>query len=176
MNRSIAFGLLVALATAGLGMLSAPAWAADKPAKPAERAEARLWWNDPAVIEELSLTGDQRAQMDGMFETYKGARKRAAREANARQAFRKALEQGDEDRARRELDSWAEGERALTQAIGDLKIGVVSLLTEEQRKARASAYPHLIQTNWTHRSSWEPPPRPKPTPQWKRPPEKRPAN
>jgi Spy/CpxP family protein refolding chaperone len=158
MNRSIAFGLLVALATAGLGMLSAPAWAAD-----------------PAVIEELSLTGDQRAQMDGMFETYKSARKRA-REANARQAFREALGQGDEDRARRELDSWAEGERARTQATGDLKIRVLSLLTEEQRKIRASAYPHLIQTNWTHRPSWEPPPRPKPTPQWKMPPENRPAN
>ena len=65
------------------------------------------------------------------------------------------------DRARRELDSWAEGERALVQAAGKLKIEVLSLLSEEQRKALASAYPRLIRKAWVPRASWEPAPPPK---------------
>jgi Spy/CpxP family protein refolding chaperone len=164
MIRSLALGLLVALASAGLGMHSAPARAADpaeKPAKPAKRAEGRLWWNDPGVVEKLGLSGDQRAQMDQLFETYQGDRKNAARSSNARKPFVEALEQGDMDRARSELDSWAEGERALVQAGGKFKIEVLSLLSEEQRKALASAYPRLIRRSWVRRASWEPLPPPK---------------
>jgi hypothetical protein len=65
------------------------------------------------------------------------------------------------DRARKELDSWSEGERALVQASGKLKIEVLSLLSEEQRKALASAYPRLIRKSWVPRPSWEPAPPPK---------------
>jgi Spy/CpxP family protein refolding chaperone len=159
MIRSIALGLLVALATAGLGMLSSSAWAADpadEVAKPAKRVEAQLWWNDPAVVEKLSLSDDQRAQMDRLFETFKSERKNASRSSNAQGRFLAALEQGDMDQARNELDSWAEGERAQVQAAGKLKLEVVSLLSEEQREALESAYPRLIRKNWMLRASWEP--------------------
>jgi Spy/CpxP family protein refolding chaperone len=156
MVRSIAVGLLVAVAAAGLGMLSAPARAADPAAEPAKRPEARLWWNDPAVVEKLSLSGEQRAQMDQLFETYLSERKNAARSKNANKRFLEALEQGDGERARKELDSWAEGERAQVRAGGKLKIEVLSLLSEEQRQALASAYPRLIRKNWGPRPSWEP--------------------
>jgi Spy/CpxP family protein refolding chaperone len=159
--RSIALGLLVAVATAGLGTLSAPARAEDPPAKHTKRAEARLWWNDPAVVEKLGLSGEQRGQMDQLFEAYRGERKNAARSSNARDRFLEALEQGDVERAQRELDASAEGERALVQALGELKIGVLSLLSEEQRKTLASAYPRLLPQPWMPRASWEPPPRPK---------------
>ncbi len=158
MIRSIALGLLVALAVAGLGMLSSPAWAADPAAQPAKRVEGRLWWNDPAVVEKLGLPGEQRAQMDQLFETYLSERKNAARSRNADKRFLEALEQPDMDRARKELVSWSEGERALVQASGKLKIEVLSLLSQEQRKALASAYPRLIRKSWVPRPSWEPAP------------------
>jgi Spy/CpxP family protein refolding chaperone len=164
MIRSIAVGLLVAVAGAGLGVLSAPAWAQEptvEPAKPAKRPEVRLWWNDPAVVEKLSLSGEQRAQMDQLFGTYLSERKNAARSKNANKRFLEALEQGDGERARKELDSWAEGEQGLVQAGGKLKIEVLSLLSEEQRKALASAYPRLIRKSWVPRPSWEPAPPPK---------------
>jgi len=164
MIRSIAVGLLVAVAGAGLGTLSAPARAADpaaEQAEPARRPEARLWWNDPAVVEKLGLSGEERAQMDQLFETYLSERKNAARSRNANKRFLEALEQPDMDRARRELDSWAEGERAGVQASGKLKIEVLSLLSEEQRKVLTSAYPRLIRKNWVPRPSWEPAPPPK---------------
>ena len=80
----------------------------------------------------------------------------AARTGPAR--FHEALEQGDGDRARRELDAWADRERAGVRAQGDLKIGVLSLLTEQQRKALASAYSRLIRQTWMPRPSWEPRP------------------
>jgi Spy/CpxP family protein refolding chaperone len=159
MIRSIALGLLVAVATAGLGTLSAPARAADpaaEQAKPAKRPEAGLWWNDLAVVEKLGLSGEQRAQMDQLFETYLSERKKAARSKNADRRFLEALEQPDMDRARRELDSWSEGERALVQASGKLKIEVLSLLSGEQRKALASAYPRLVRQTWVPRPSWQP--------------------
>jgi len=161
MLRSIALGLLVAVASAGLGMLAAPAWAEDPPAKQGKRAETLLWWNDPAVVEKLSLLGDPRAQMDRLFETYRSERKNAARSSNARKPFLEALEQGDMERARSKLDSWAEGERAGVRAGGKLKIEALSLLSEEQRKALASAYPRLIRRSWVPRPSWEPAPLPK---------------
>jgi ParB-like chromosome segregation protein Spo0J len=164
MIRPIVLGLLLALAT-----FSSPARAqdpVDEPAKPArqaqaKRAEARLWWNDPAVVEKLELSGDQRAQMDQLFETYLSERKKAATSSNARKPFFAALEQGDMDGARRELASWAEGERAGIQAGGKLKIEVLELLSEEQRKALASAYPLLVRKAWAARPSWEPAPAPK---------------
>jgi Spy/CpxP family protein refolding chaperone len=164
MIRSIALGLLVAVAGAGLGAFSSPAWAADpadEQAKPAKRPETRLWWNDPAIVEKLSLSGEQRAQMDQLFGTYLSERKNAARSSNARKPFLEALEQGDMERARSKLDSWAEGERAGVQAGGKLKIEGLSLLSDEQRKALASAYPRLIRKSWVPRPSWEPAPSPK---------------
>jgi len=177
MIRSSVLGLLVAVATAGFGMLSAPAWAAepaDEPARAAKRAEARLWWNDPAVVEKLGLSGDQRAQMDQLFETYRSERRNAAKSSNAHDSFLEALGQGDAEWARRELESWVEGERALLQAVGKLKIEVLALLSEEQRKALPSAYPRLIQQVWMPRSSWEiPPPQKRPGAKRQR---KRPAN
>jgi hypothetical protein len=101
--------------------------------------------------------------MDQLHETYKEERKDAARSSNARQRFLEALEQGDTERARRERDSWAEGERAQVRAGGKLKIEVLSLLSEKQRKALASAYPRLIRKNWVPRISWEPRAKPKRT-------------
>jgi Spy/CpxP family protein refolding chaperone len=160
MIRWIALAWTVALASAGLGTLSASAWAADPADKPAKRPETRLWWNDPTVVEKLSLTGDQRAEMDELFETYRNTRKSSAAASGLPTGFYQALEQGDADRARTALASWAETERARIQTMGDLKIGVISLLSEAQRKTLASAHPPLIRQVWTPRASWEPrPPR-----------------
>ena len=158
MVRSIAFGLLLALATTGFGTFSSPARAADpadEQARPARRAERHLWWNDPSVVEKLSLSEDQRVQMDGLFETQRNAGKIPASQSDARKAFHQALRQGDVDRARKELASWAERQRAVIQASGEFKIGVLSLLSGEQSKALASAYPRLIEQPWTPRASWE---------------------
>jgi len=174
MIRSIAVGLLVAVATAGLGMFSSPAWAADpadKQAKPAKRAqqERQLWWNDPAVVEKLSLSGDQRAQMDQLFETYRSAQKSHVKQGNVGNAFQEALLQGDSDRARSELDAMLRKMRAPAEALGELKIGVIALLSEEQRKALESDYPRLIRQTWVPRASWERPPRPAGKKQQKKP-------
>jgi Spy/CpxP family protein refolding chaperone len=172
MIRSIAVGLLVAVATAGFGALSASAQAADpadEKARQARRPETRLWWNDPAVVEKLSLSNDQRAQMDQLYETYRNERKNASRSSNARVPFLEALEQGDMDQARKKLDSWAEGDRAHAQATGELKIGVIALLSEEQRKALETGYPRLIRQSWVPRASWERPPRPAGRKQQKKP-------
>jgi hypothetical protein len=70
--------------------------------------------------------------------------------------------------------SWAEGERELVRAGGKLKIEVLSLLSEEQRKTLASAYPRLIRRSWVLRASWEPRPPPQ-RPAGENPP-KEPAN
>jgi len=157
MVRSIAFGLLLALATTGFGTFSSPARAADpadEQARPARRAERHLWWNDPSVVEKLSLSEDQRVQMDGLFEPQQSAGKGLASQRDGRRAFHQALKQGDVDGARTKLASWAEEQGAAIQAMGEFKIGVLSLLSGEQSKALASAYPRLIEQPWTPRASW----------------------
>jgi hypothetical protein len=96
MIRSITLGLLVALAAAGLGTFSLPVQAQDpasEQAKPGKRAqqERHLWWNDPAVIEKLALTADQRSEMDRIFDEFLSTGG-AGLAHQARAAFHTALE------------------------------------------------------------------------------------
>jgi Spy/CpxP family protein refolding chaperone len=162
MIRSIAFGLLLALATTSLGTFSSHARAAGPadgqakhPRRTSANANGHLWWNDPSVVEKLSLSDDQRAQMDGLLETNNNQRKTQLGLAKLRGEFNEALKQGDVDQARKGLASWAEEQKAVIQALGELKIGVIPLLSPEQRKALSSAaYPQLIQTPWTPKARW----------------------
>jgi hypothetical protein len=123
----------------------------------AKASQVHLWWNDPELVAKLSLTADQRGRMDRLFEAYqKEARGGGgATLPKARAAFHAALRQGDVERARAELAAWAESERGQVQAYGDLKLGVLSLLSAEQRKTLGSLQPDLVALAWAPRPSWK---------------------
>ena len=69
--------LLLLLGLAGLTMAVAPQGAFAKgPADGEEAANRRrmtveeMWWNDPEIVNHLSLSEDQRENMDGQYRTY----------------------------------------------------------------------------------------------------------
>ena len=157
MIRGVRLRLSLVVVVLALGLGASPAWAQQQPAgEPAGGAvpKPHLWWNNPQLVAKLSLTAEQRAQMDRLFETYQRESGRG-RGAKARVVFYEALAQGDAEGARRELGKWANAERGQIQALGDLKLAVLALLNTEQRKALASVRRDLIRMDWTPRPFWE---------------------
>jgi hypothetical protein len=116
----------------------------------AQGLDARLWWNDPEVVERLALTSEQRAKMDALL-----AKQPASRNANEHAlAFQRALEQGNSEAARRALAAWADASRDEIRARGELKIEVLALLTKSQREKVAALQPGVLGRPWTPRRSW----------------------
>lgn len=149
---TLALALCAALARAQ----QPPAEQGGQPAAP-QAPKAHLWWEDPELVAKLSLEPSQREQMGRLFESYERQLEGAGNPNRARIAFLEALRQGDTERARKELASWADGLRAQARATGDLKVGVVSLLNAKQRKALAAVEPDLIAEQWLPRPAWQPP-------------------
>jgi hypothetical protein len=164
MIRSIALGLLIAVASTGLGTFPFPARAqdpAEEQARPARRAqqraaqERRHWWNDPAVVEKLGLSDAQRATIEREFEVFQSAQGNRGGAREAQDAFYEALVKGDSDRARSKLDEMVRKMREPAEALGALKIRVFSELSQEQRDLLASEYPGVVRQAWTPRASWK---------------------
>lgn len=110
----------------------------------------QLWWNDPALVEKLALTKEQRAKMDALL-----AKQPAVPRIDELAAtFQNALEHGNTEAARRALAAWADASRDTVRARGALKIEVLSLLTEPQRKQLAALEPDVIARAWKPRRSW----------------------
>jgi len=164
LRLAVTLGLAVALAR------SAPVRAADPagpaaPAAPAAKAAAPaakaapgvLWWNDPKLLEKVSLGAEQRGQMDALWKTYDAAL-RANAVGKPRAAYFGALHQAKYDEARKQSEAWARAAEALVRADGALKVGVLSLLSAEQRKALDAVNPQLAGFVWTPRPTWVPQP------------------
>jgi len=109
-------------------------------------ASGRAWWNSPTLVEALSLTGKQRQKMDG----YLAAFRQKTREHGALLGvwFNEALTDGDWDAARGELEKLAALAGGRVRARGELKLGVLSALRDEQRKSLVERYPKLIGRPW----------------------------
>jgi len=149
---SLVVGLLV------LGIGAAPVRAQPPQGRPPAGAAAaraprggHLWWNDDEVVAKLSLTEEQRKQMDATYEKFQ---KERANPAKAREAFNAALRQGKLDEARRELSEWAAADSAQVNAAGGLKLEVLSLLDAEQRKQLQATHPNLVNSVWVPRAAW----------------------
>jgi Spy/CpxP family protein refolding chaperone len=164
MRHALRFALALSLGFAPL--FPAPGRAADPapaPAAPRAAAAAKkagpgvLWWNDPQLLEKLSLSAEQRSQMDQLFKTYE-ASVRANAIGKPRAGYFGALHQGNYEQARKENDAWAAAAGAIVHADGALKIGALSLLSADQRKALDAVNPYLANFVWTPRPSWSPPP------------------
>lgn len=126
---------------------SAPdAPAARKAPRPGVRAGAgaSAWWNEQKLVGELSLTEEQRRKMDAHLDSYRGEAPGDVR----RTPFNEALQGGDEERAREELAKLSDLAAASVRTRGELKINVLSVLTDEQRKILVERYPRLISQPW----------------------------
>jgi hypothetical protein len=152
------------LALAASGSLAAAATAqpmAEKAAggvAPDAEEKPRLWWNDSSLVEKLALDAGQRAKMDAAYARYQSASSTRGAQA-ARAAFEAALRQGNWPRAREQLDAWMGQLATPVRALALLKIDVLSLLSDEQRKRLHASLPQLLEGSWRPRVNWlsEPP-------------------
>jgi Spy/CpxP family protein refolding chaperone len=142
------------------------ALAALTPARPAAaRAEPVLWWNDPGLVQELSLSDAQRAKMDAAFERYKAVALAAPARAQVVADFEDALAAGDFAAARGKVEPMAQGAGDPMRAAANLKLEAFEALSPEQRKQLLTRIPRLLRQPWAPRPTWAgPAPRPQAAP------------
>jgi len=145
------------LALAGLTIAVAPQDAFAKgpadegrAAKGRQKAVEAMWWNDPEIVDHLSLSEDQRKNMDGQYRTYLETGPPRV-DSVARDAFVEALAAGDWNGARARLDDMAEAAVIPLRAHGELKIRLLSQLSKEQHQRFVEKYPQLLKRPWVTR-------------------------
>jgi Spy/CpxP family protein refolding chaperone len=111
-----------------------------------------VWWNQPAMIEKLGLETAQRAQMDRYFTAFLDEIEKSRRVLpEAQPAYLEALRRGDWAEARRQSERMAEAQQALSHGQRELKVDVLTLLSEAQRQLLVKDYGHLINQPWLRR-------------------------
>ncbi len=103
-----------------------------------------LWWDDPKIVKNLSLTDEQRKKMGEYLEAY---RKNPPQDLRP-EAFHETLVQGDWEAGRSESERLAKRAATSVRMRGTLKIDVLSLLSKEQRELLVDRYPRLIYKPW----------------------------
>lgn len=133
--------LLAALATAGIAG--------------AQKADPQLlWWNDPVIVEELSLERGQRQKMDQAYEAYRKTVEPLRRTPTTRMPYLDALERGDWATAETELEKWLQADRTPKQAMGELKLAILPMLSGDQRARLLEKYPRLVRRSWSPNPRW----------------------
>lgn len=143
-------GCLLLLLTVGNGPAAAqPGAKAAAAPEAASRASSSPngWWNEPAIIEKLTLSEEQRKKMDGSLEEFRKTLREIEGVA-ARDAFTDALTAGDWKKARAKLDELSKEASQPLLAHGRLKIDVLSTLSKEQLAKLVESYPRLIGQPW----------------------------
>ncbi len=135
----------LALVLLVLALLAAAPLALAKGPRGGDRIQ---WWNDPALVEELGLSAEQREKMDAALALQKQALEKAKRRQDQHRKFNEALEAADWERARQALDTWVSDAGSTWAARGELKLTVLQLLTPEQHKILVERYPRMIRRPW----------------------------
>jgi len=134
-----------------VAFVAAPALA-QKAAPPTR--ERVLWWNDQAVVMRLKLTAETRTKMDQVYGWHQPAIEEL-KVGRLRQAFTDSLKKGDWKASTAALQTWADGEQKAAKLAGDLKIGVLSLLSSEQlAELVESAGNQILRAPWKPKASW----------------------
>jgi len=104
-----------------------------------------LWWDDPKITKALSLTDEQREKMNAHLKAHREKMPALWK----MESFHENLVQRDWKAADDESQRISKvAERALRMR-GQLKVNVLSVLTEEQHKLVVDGFPRLIYKPWT---------------------------
>lgn len=114
-----------------------------------QRLVHKVWWNQPVKVDQLTLTADQRSQMDELLTNFLEAREAAVeRQKAAFEVFGSALAAGDSMRAEKAGESVKEAMAAPLGLQVDMMMNVVDLLNDEQRLKLDTLYPRLLSHMW----------------------------
>jgi Spy/CpxP family protein refolding chaperone len=151
-----AWALLAAVCLVGAAL--APTVSAQQAGGAAGRARSEpakrvMWWNSNDMIVGLKLTAEQRTKMDQVYGWHEAADETPP--GRLRQQFYGELKSADWQAAEKALGLWAEAEKASAKRQGDLKIGVLSLLREDQIEVlQTRGGGNLIRAKWRPKMSW----------------------
>jgi hypothetical protein len=155
---------VVALAVAAVLSIPCTAWsqqpAEQGRARSPERAAAqrqglvsRIWWNQDAKVQELSLTAEQRKKMDAALTSFLDQRIAFQKEQrDALAAFGEALERGDTAGARTRSRAAGLATAKPVELQLEMMMTVVGFLTEEQRTRLTTNYPNMLSRLWVRAS------------------------
>jgi Spy/CpxP family protein refolding chaperone len=129
---------------ADIKVLEIPADSPKNPVKGGPNDQDARWWNDTKIVKALSLTDEQRKKMNERLTAYHAK----VPENRKPETFHETLVQGDWKAARGENEKLAKTAAKGIEMRGMLKIDILSLLSEEQRKALVDKYPRLIYKPW----------------------------
>ena len=115
-----------------------------EPRRRGRTSGSEVWWNNPPIVEELSLAEEQRKKMDGYLDEYR----RTEPGEDRRPAFNEALRDGNWAKARSELKQLSDQAAVSIRARGELKINVLSALSDAQQKTLVERYRRLINQPW----------------------------
>lgn len=140
--------LAVCLAALGTA-LPAPGQEAGAAAPAEQKGRAEPgggWWNNPRIVEALTLTEAQRKKMDGHLDAFHKAL--SGQGPGSLSEFYTAVEEGKWDAAQSALKSVADHSTERIMAQGTLKISVLRELDDAQRKTLNERYAKLIRQPW----------------------------
>ena len=113
-----------------------------RPAQPAplrpplERAMGR-WWNDPGMVEKLSVTADQKKKMEDIFQQHRLKLidlNASLQKADAILEPLVSADQPDESKIVAQIDRVAQARAELEKANARMLLGILQVLTPEQWK------------------------------------------
>lgn len=103
------------------------------------------WWNQPDLVDALSLTPEQRAKMDALLlQSMDSLRAAQQRQHEQQRVLKEALDAGKWDAARQAADAAADGITAAWRAQTTLKIDVLALLDPDQQRLVTSRYRQVL--------------------------------
>jgi hypothetical protein len=107
-----------------------------------------IWWNRAEMVTALSLSDAARSKMDDLYTAYLEEHGQGGASGDQRAAFLRALAEGDWAQARKHLDEMTAESGVLIKAQGELKIGVLSLLSDEQHAKLVDENIDVLRRPW----------------------------
>jgi hypothetical protein len=130
------------------GAALVPARAADPAAERAAMMQ-RLWWNQPSLIAALGLSDEQRGKMDQLFtRSMEDQHSAQLQQPVKRRALEDAIATGNWQSARTASAELNSAMNAMWTAQTELKISVLSLLSDQQRQTLSAQYASLLRRPW----------------------------
>lgn len=109
-----------------------------------------LWWNRPRLVKRFDLSEKQRASMDDARTHFTAQQMKASQEEQAaREALAQSLWSGDWADARRKASAVADLAAARERLRVELMVGVLTALTEEQRRRLSMEMPRILSAPWS---------------------------
>jgi len=123
--------------------------------KPGQELRKReLWWNDSGWVMRLELTNETRSKMDQVYASHQPELEKHPA-GMTRNWFFDSLAKGDVAASEQALVVWSSAAHKAAEIEGDMKIGILKLLSPEQRaEFFESGGGNVARSLWKPKGRW----------------------